>query len=94
MVKILKANLECLGTLLCLIILINATVSAQTADIILTNGKVFTSDSSQLYVQALAIKNNKILAIGTNHEIEKLASDKTKQIDVKGKTVVDGFRQQ
>ena len=64
---------------------------AQTADLILTNGKIFTSDTTQLYVQALAIKGNKILAVGRNAAIEKLASAKTKRIDLKGKTVVPGF---
>lgn len=58
---------------------------------ILTNGKIFTSDDKQLYVQALAIHGNKILATGSNQAIEKLASSKTKKIDLKGKTVVPGF---
>ncbi len=40
-----------------------STVFAQSADVILINGKVFTSDTGQLYVQALAIKGNKILAV-------------------------------
>jgi len=64
---------------------------AQNADLILTNGKIFTSDAAKLYVQALAIKGNKIIATGTNSAIQKLASSKTKQIDLKGKTVVPGF---
>src|SRR4051812_22414268 len=65
---------------------------AQTAaDIIITNGKVFTSDTSKLYVQALAIKGNKIIASGSNEEITKLASSNTKKIDIQGKTVVPGF---
>ena len=68
--------------------------SAQKADIILTNGKIFTSDTSKLYVQALAIKGNKILATGNNAAIEKLATSKTKKIDLKGKTVVPGFNYQ
>ena len=63
----------------------------QQPDFILINGKIFTSDTSQLYVSALAIKGNKILAIGTNETIEKLASSKTKKIDLAGKTVVPGF---
>ena len=67
---------------------------AQSADIIFTNGKIFTADEKQLYVQALAIKGNKILATGTNAAIEKLASAKTKKIDLKGKTVVPGFNDQ
>jgi hypothetical protein len=77
--------------LLFLLSTIHLNASAQSADIILTNGKIFTSDTSQLYVQALAIQNNKILAVGNNHDIEKLASAKTKKINLKGKTVVPGF---
>ena len=68
--------------------------AAQKADIILINGKIFTSDTSKLYVQALAIKGNKILATGNNAVIEKLATSKTKKIDLKGKTVVPGFNDQ
>ena len=64
---------------------------AQSADIIFTNGKIFTSDTTKLYVQALAIKGNKILKVGTNFSIEKLASSKTKKINLQGKTVVPGF---
>ena len=48
--------------LLAILIIIKQQASAQTADIVLTNGKIFTSDTVQLYVQALAIKGNKILA--------------------------------
>jgi predicted amidohydrolase YtcJ len=74
------------------VLIISVTQSfAQQADIILTNGKIFTSDTTQLYVQAIAIKGNKILAVGTNATVEKLASAKTKKINLKGKTVVPGF---
>jgi predicted amidohydrolase YtcJ len=66
-------------------------VWTQPADIILINGKIFTSDVSQLYVEALAIKGEKILATGTNADIEKLATSNTHKIDLKGKTVVPGF---
>ena len=71
--------------------LIHINSTAQSADIILTNGKIFTSDSTQLYVQALSIKGNKIIASGSNASIEKTASSKTKKIDLEGKTVVPGF---
>lgn len=70
---------------------IGVTTLAQSADIILTNGKIFTSDTTQLYVHALAIKGNKILATGSNVAIEKLASSKTKKIDLQGKTVIPGI---
>jgi len=67
------------------------SVLAQPADIILTNGKIFTGDSARLFVQALAIRGNKILETGTNASIQKLSGPHTKTIDLKGKTVVPGF---
>jgi predicted amidohydrolase YtcJ len=67
---------------------------AQSADIIFTNGKIFTANEKQLYVQALAVKGNKILATGTNAAIGKLSSAKTKKIDLQGKTVVPGINDQ
>lgn len=67
------------------------TCFAQSADIIFTNGNIFTSDTTQLFVEALAIKGNKILSVGSNAAIEKFASAKTKKIDLQGKTVVPGF---
>ena len=54
-------------------ICIAISISAQTADIVLANGKIFTSDARKLYVQAIAIKGNKIMATGTSEEILKLA---------------------
>ena len=78
--------------LLVMVIILQLTKSvAQNADIILFNGKIFTSDTTQIYVHALAIKGNKILSVGGNASIEKLAGAKTKKIDLKGKTVVPGF---
>jgi predicted amidohydrolase YtcJ len=76
---------------LVMIIFSAASLFAQQADIIITNGKIFTSDTNKLYVQTLAIKGNKIMASGSNEEIVKLAGTSTKKIDVKGKTVVPGF---
>lgn len=64
---------------------------SQQADIILINGKIFTSDSTRPYVQALAIKGERILAVGDNQSIEKQAGAKTRRIDLQGKTVIPGI---
>lgn len=66
-------------------------VFAQKADIILYNGKIFTSDKKKLYQEALAIKGDKIVAVGKNDVITKMAGSTTKKIDLKGKTVIPGF---
>lgn len=67
------------------------TAHAQTPDLILINGKIFTSDTAQLYVEALAIKAGRITATGSTKDIEKLALKSTKTLDLGGKLVVPGF---
>lgn len=79
------------AALLFLFLVLQVKSFSQQPDLILINGKIFTSDTSQLYVAALAIKGNKILSVGANATIEKLATPKTKKIDLEGKTVVAGF---
>lgn len=74
--------------------LVRINTDAQSADMILTNGKIFTADTSKLFVEALAIKGNKIMATGTTNEILKLANNKTRKIDVKGKSVIPGINDQ
>jgi len=64
---------------------------SQVPDLILTNGRVFTSDTTQLYVEAIAIKDGIITATGTSATIEKLAKSQTKRLDLKGMLVVPGF---
>lgn len=77
---------------LLLIVLISTTKQTfAQADILLYNGKIFTADTGNLYVQALAIKGNKIMAAGANKAIAKLAGNRTKRIDLKGKTVIPGI---
>lgn len=68
-------------------------VFAQTpsADLILVNGKVFTSNARQPYVEALAIKGDRIVAVGTSKEVIALASKETKRIDLAGRTVIPGI---
>jgi predicted amidohydrolase YtcJ len=60
-------------------------------NIILTNGKIFTSDTTALYVEALAITGNLITHTGRSEEIVKLAGNQTSIIDLEGRTVVPGF---
>jgi predicted amidohydrolase YtcJ len=76
-----------------LLVLLFSLTSAygQTADIILFNGKIFTSDKKNLYVTALAIIGNRILATGNKESLEKYSRANTQQIDLQGKTVTPGF---
>lgn len=62
-----------------------------SADLILLNGKVFTSDAAMPKAEAIAIRGERILAVGSNEEIKKLADAKTRSIDLSGRTVTPGI---
>jgi len=64
---------------------------AQSADTILVNGKILTVDEQFSTRQALAIREGKIAAVGSNAEIKKLAGAKTRVIDLQGRTVIPGL---
>ncbi len=60
-------------------------------ELILFNGKIFTAESNQSTVEALAIRGERILAVGSDEEIKRLAGNKTRLIDLQGKTVIPGI---
>jgi predicted amidohydrolase YtcJ len=69
-----------------------AAGSAQAqADLILTNGKIATMARDGEFVQAVAVKDGKILATGSNAQILKLKRDATQVIDAGGRTVIPGL---
>ncbi len=61
------------------------------ADMVLTNGKVFTGLDEKPRFQAVAVKDGKILAVGTNEEIKEYVGISTQVLDVEGKLVIPGF---
>lgn len=61
------------------------------ADLIVTNAKVAVMDANRTTTEAIAVKDRKVLATGTNTEILKLANDQTKKINAKGRTIIPGL---
>ena len=61
------------------------------ADIVLRNGKVYTASDKQPHAQAVAIKGDKILFVGSDKDAGKLSGPATRVIDLKGATVLPGF---
>ena len=66
-------------------------VTAAAPDLILHHGKVVTVDSQFSLAEAIAIADERIVAVGSNQEIRKLAGESTRQIDLGGKTVIPGL---
>lgn len=59
-------------------------------DIIITNGKVYTAKGGA-FAEAVAVRGNKILRVGTNRAIKRLRRPQTMTLDAHGATVVPGF---
>jgi predicted amidohydrolase YtcJ len=61
------------------------------ADTVLYNGKIVTVDGDFHIHQAIAIKDDKIMGVGTSELIRSYAGPTSKVIDLQGKTVLPGF---
>jgi predicted amidohydrolase YtcJ len=68
-----------------------APAAAQEIDTILVNGKVVTVDAQSSVRSALAIREGRIAAVGTDGDIRKLAGPRTRTIDLQGRTVIPGL---
>jgi predicted amidohydrolase YtcJ len=63
----------------------------QSPDTLLINGNIVTVDQQSPTRGALAIRDGRIVALGTTAEIRKLASSKSNVVDLKGHTVIPGL---
>lgn len=73
------------------LLLAAAPAFAADADTILVNGKVVTVDDFFRVTQAVAIRNGRIIEVGTNDAVRKHAGANTKVIDARGRTVIPGL---
>ena len=58
-------------------------------DLIIVNGKVFTGEHAD--AEAVAVQGNKVLRVGSNREIQRMARAQTTIVDAKGGSVLPGF---
>lgn len=61
------------------------------AELILINGKIYTLNDAAPQAEALAVRDGKIIAIGTTLSIEKLKGKNTETIDLQGSMLLPGF---
>jgi len=61
------------------------------ASLVILNANVITLNSKKPRAKAIAVYENKIIAVGSNKEISKYIGEKTQVIDAKNKTVFPGF---
>ena len=61
------------------------------ADLIIENAVIRTMDAAGKKAQAVAVKNGRIIDIGSDMQVIQLVGPQTKRIDLQGKTVLPGF---
>ncbi|MDE0001037.1 MAG: amidohydrolase family protein, partial [Rhodospirillaceae bacterium] len=77
--------------LLALCLLLPGLGSGQAPDRILYNGKVLTVDRDFSVASSIAIRGERILAVGETDEVRPLAGEDTEEIDLEGRTVIPGL---
>jgi predicted amidohydrolase YtcJ len=75
----------------CLVSLDLSATEADAVDLVIRHAKVLTVDSRFALAEAIAIRGDKIVAVGTDRSISKLISSKTRVIDAHGKTIMPGL---
>jgi predicted amidohydrolase YtcJ len=64
---------------------------AARPDLVIRNARVVTIDSRDRIAEAVAIEGDRIVAVGTNAEVETLAGPNARRIDAAGKTLLPGL---
>ncbi|HEY2801465.1 MAG TPA: amidohydrolase [Chthoniobacterales bacterium] len=85
---------RCAGFLfLCAFLETSGATAAEVteADLLLTNGNIYTGNDAQPHADGVAIRGERIVFVGTDADAKKLADEKTKTIDLHGETVLPGL---
>jgi predicted amidohydrolase YtcJ len=64
---------------------------SQPADVIVINARIYTVNPQQAWADAIAVRGDKILAVGDQKKIETYRGKTTKVIDAQGRLVLPGF---
>jgi hypothetical protein len=73
------------------VLLQSAWAQAVASERVLFHAKIFTADPQNPYAEAVAIRGDKILAVGTLPEVLKSVSPNAERVDLDGKTLFPGF---
>ena len=69
----------------------NDAVRKGAADIVLTNGKIYTVNSKQPWAEAVAVKDGKVMEVGSAKDITAFVGQRTRVIDLGGAFAMPGF---
>lgn len=64
---------------------------ASAPDTILVNGKIFTANPAQPWAQAVAIRGDRVVAVGETAAMSAMAGSSTRRLDAGGRTIIPGI---
>jgi hypothetical protein len=67
-------------------------VSEQRADLIFTNGAVYTVDAARRWARAVAVRGGRIVAVGTDEDVRALAGPDSEVVDLEDRMLLPGFQ--
>ncbi len=76
---------------LILALVVHAPAAAQIADAVFLNGKIVTLDPIIPNAEAIAVRDGRILAVGTSVHVAAMAGPRTQTVDLAGRTVIPGL---
>lgn len=83
--------LRCTALLASALLSVAANAAEKPADLIVINGKVYTADKDRHVAEAVAVRGNRIVRVGTNADVSRLRARKTQVVDAHGHSVLPGF---
>ncbi len=76
------------------LLLLNLTpppLQSETADVVFKNGNIYTVNDRQPRAEAIAVKGDRIIFVGSNLSAQRFVGTATRVVDLQGKTVLPGF---
>ena len=89
--NIFKHSLKSLLLLSFLSSMISCQNTNQYAELIITHANIWTGDENQAFAEAMAVKGETVMAIGSNNEMRKLIGNDTEVLKLEGKFITPGF---
>jgi len=77
--------------LITMLLITSALSQNQPADLVLKNANIYTVDDSKPHAQAVAVRGDKIVFVGSDADVQSYVGQGTRVLDLKGATVVPGL---
>jgi predicted amidohydrolase YtcJ len=87
----MKAFASLLVALSSALLFLPAMAKVQPADLVFKNGNIYTVNDARPKAEAVAVKGDQILFVGTNREVQKYVGRNTRLVDLRGQTMVPGM---